>query len=41
MNSMLVILVLFHPTSGVSEIHFNFQIHSEMAEILVSGIINQ
>ena len=38
---MLVILVLLHPTSSVSEIHFNFQIHSEIAEILVSGFINQ
>ena len=31
------ILVLFHPTSGCSEIHFYFEIHSEMAEIHVSG----
>ena len=38
---MLVILVLLHPTSGVSEIHFNFQIQSEIAEILVTEIINQ
>ena len=38
---MLVILVLLHPTSGVSEIHFDFQIQSEIAEILVTEIINQ
>ena len=35
------ILVLFHPTSGYSEIHFYFEIHSEIAEIDVSGIINR
>ena len=40
-NSMLVTLVLLHPTSGVSEIHFDFQIQSEIAEILVTEIINQ
>ena len=34
-NSMLVTLVLLHPTSGVSEIHFDFQIQSEIAEILL------
>ena len=33
-----MILLLFHPTSGHSEIHF-FEIHSEIAEIYVSGII--
>ena len=42
-NSFSVILVLFHmhPTSGYSEIHFYFEIHSEIAEIHVSGIINR
>ena len=35
------ILVLLHPTSGYSEIHFYFEIHSEIAEIHVSGIINR
>ena len=35
------ILVLLHPTSGYSEIHFVFEIHSEIAEIHVSGIINR
>ena len=33
------ILVLLHPTSGHSEIHFYCEIHSEIAEIHVSGII--
>ena len=28
---------LLHPTSGYSEIHFYFEIHSEIAEIHVSG----
>ena len=32
-------LVLLHPTSGYSEIHFYFfEIYSEIAEIHVSGI---
>ena len=31
------ILVLFHPTSGYSEIQFYFEIHSEIAEKHVSG----
>ena len=35
------ILLLLHPTSGYSKIHFYFEIHSEIAEIHVSGIINQ
>ena len=35
------ILVLLHPTSGYSEIQFDFEIHSEVAEIYVSGIINR
>ena len=35
------ILVLLHPSSGYSEIHFYFEIHSEIAEICVSGIINR
>ena len=35
------ILVLLHPTSGHSEILFYFEIHSEIAEIHVSGIINR
>ena len=34
------ILALLHPTSGNSKIHFSFEIHSEIAEIHVSGIIN-
>ena len=34
------ILALLHPTSGYSEIHFSFEIDSEIAEIHVSGIIN-
>ena len=29
-----------HPTSGYSEIHFYFEIHSEIAKIHVRGIIN-
>ena len=48
LNSTLVvlphnplILVLLHPTSGYSEIHFYSKIHSEIAEIHVSGIINR
>ena len=36
-----VILVLLQPTSVYSEIHFSFEIHSKIAEIHVSGIINQ
>ena len=32
------ILVLLHPTSGYSEIQCDFEIHSEIAEIRVSGI---
>ena len=35
------ILVLLHPTLGYSEIRFYFEIHSEITEIHVSGIINQ
>ena len=31
-------LVLLNPTSGYSEIHFYFEIYSEIAEIHVSGI---
>ena len=31
-------LVLLHPSSGYSEIHFYFEIYSEIAEIHVSGI---
>ena len=34
------ILVLLHPTSGYSEIHFFFEIHSQIAGIHLSGIIN-
>ena len=34
------ILVLLHPTSGYSEIHFYCEIHSKNTEIHVSGIIN-
>ena len=34
-------LVLFHTTSRSSEIYFYFEIHSEMAEIHVSGIIDR
>ena len=35
------ILVLLHPTSGYSEIHFYFDIHSEIDEIHVSVIVNR
>ena len=35
------ILVLLHPTSGYSEKHFYSKIHSEIAEINVSGIANR
>ena len=35
------ILVLLHPTSSYSEIQFRFEIHSEIAKIHVSGIINR
>ena len=34
-------LVLPNPTPGYSEIHFYFEIHSQIAEIHVSGIINR
>ena len=37
----LAILVLLHPTSGYPEIHFYFDMHSEITEIHVCGIINQ
>ena len=42
LNPMIfsAILILLHSTSGYSEIHFYFAIHSEIAEINVSGIIN-
>ena len=32
---------VLHPTSGYSEIQFYFEIHPEIAEIQVSGIINR
>ena len=35
------ILVLLHPPSGYSETQFYFVIHSEIAEIHVSGIIKR
>ena len=34
------ILVLLHPTLGYSEIRFYFEIHSEITEIHVSGLLS-
>ena len=39
--SLSAILVLLHPTSGYSEIYFYFEIHFEISEIHVGGIINR
>ena len=41
MANFPAILVLLQPTSGYCEIHFYFEIHSEIADVHVSGIINR